>query len=540
MKKPPTSDRNGGSDRPTTGRAVAAVAMVVALVAAACSSGGGNREDGDRASPDVAAATTSTTEADGPALPGTPAEVADFADDWPTAGQDFDNTRTAAAGSNITSETVDQLTESWRAELDGAGALSTVPLVLGDTVYVQGGFGSIFAIDRGTGERTWSSEATGLNIGPFGAAVGDGHVYGMDASTGVLALDLEDGAPVWATDITATDTTGADIQPVIADGTVVASSVPISIGGIYAPGDRGVISALDAATGDVRWTFDTVKGDLWGHPEVNSGGGAWYTPAVDLERRAVYVGVANPAPFPGTAEFPNGTSRPGANLYTNSLVALDLDTGELRWFHQVTPHDIFDRDQVHALVATLDDGTDVVVSAGKSGVVVGLDPDDGSVRWEAEVGRQENNDLEALDGPTVVAPGTYGGVLTPPATADGVVYLATVDAPTELKPDETAYFGAPLGTNDGEVSAVDAETGEVLWVTDVPGDPLGGTAVVNDLVLTATLSGTIVALDREGGDIVWSEEAGGGINGWMSIVGDELFVPVGNADPPHILRLTLD
>src|SRR4029077_2614963 len=126
------------------------------------------------------------------------------------------------------------------------------------------------------------------------------------------------------------------------------SSVPVSIGGIYTPGDRGVIYALDATTGAVKWTFDTVEGALWGHPEVNSGGGAWYPPAVDLERGLVYVGVANPAPFPGTAEHPNGTSRPGDNLYTDSIVALDLTTGAVEWFQQVTPHDIFDRDQVHA------------------------------------------------------------------------------------------------------------------------------------------------------------------------------------------------
>ena len=507
------------------------VALTVLIAAAACSG-----DDADTASPSTSTGAVATTPP--PSAEGLPAEVVEFADDWPTAGQDHDNTR-AAADSSITAANVGGLEELWRADLADAGALSTAPLVLGDTVYLQGGSGQVVALDRATGEELWASEPTGFNIGPFGVAVGDGRVYGMDGSTGVAALDLADGAPLWATDITATDTTGADIQPVVADGLVIASSVPVSISGIYAPGDRGVVSALDAATGEVQWTFDTVDGDLWGHPEVNSGGGAWYPPVVDLERRLVYVGVANPAPFPGTAEFPNGTSRPGDNLYTNSIVALDLDTGALAWFHQVTPHDIFDRDQVHTLMATLEDGTDVVVSAGKSGVLVGLDPDDGTVLWRTEVGVHHNDDLEELDEPTLVSPGTYGGILTPPSTADGIVYAATVDAATELPPDETAYFGAPLGTEDGEVSAVDAATGEVLWAVDVPGDPLGATTVVNDLVFTVLLDGTILALDRADGAVVATFDAGGGVNGWLSVAGDQVFVPVGNSAPPQVLALGL-
>jgi len=521
--------------RPLRLLGLTATAVALALIGAACSA---DTSDDTAPREGSAAETSGPTTTEGPPPAGTPAELVEHAEDWPTAGQDLLNTRTAAS-STITSDNVDQLSETWRAELEGAGALTTVPIVQGDTVYLQGGFGDVFALDRATGEERWSSEPRGLNIGPFGVAVGDGRVYGMDAAIGVVALDAADGTEAWATDITATDTTGVDIQPVIADGTVLASSVPISIGGIYAPGDRGVVSALDAATGEVRWTFDTVKGDLWGHPEVNSGGGVWYSPVVDLERRLVFAGVANPAPFPGTPEFPNGTSRPGPNLYTNSIVALDLDTGDLEWFHQVTPHDIFDRDQVHTLMARLDDGSDVIVSAGKSGVVVGLDPADGTVRWTTEVGHHQNDDLEALDGPTVVAPGTYGGVLTPPATADGVVYLATVDAPTELPPDETAYFGAPLGSADGEITAVSADTGEVLWATEVPGDPLGATTVVNDLVFTVLLDGTLLALDRDSGEVVWTGDAGGGVNGWMAVAGDELFVPVGNADPPALLHLSL-
>jgi outer membrane protein assembly factor BamB len=515
-----------GDGAPAGARRWAAVAAGLALVAVVAGCSAGDDGDASGASPGMASGRTSdTTAPDGD--PGS----------WPTAGLDLANSR-AALGSRLTTETIDGVDELWRTPLPEAAGLSTAPLVVDGTVYAQGASGQVVAVDLATGDLTWTSEPTGYNIGPYGVAVDGERVYALDGSQGVLALDRADGAVVWRTDVTTTPTLGIDIQPVVVDGLVLASSVPVSIGGIYTPGDRGVIHALDAATGAVRWTFDTVEGDLWGHPEVNSGGGAWYPPAVDEDRGLVYFGVANPAPFPGTAEWPNGTSRPGPNLYTNSVVALDLASGELRWYHQVTPHDLLDRDQVHVLLAEVD-GEDLVVSAGKSGVLVGLDPEDGTPRWRREVGLHRNDDLEALDGPTEVAPGTYGGILTPPSTADGVVYAAVLNAPATLAPDETAYFGATLGQADGEVVAVGAADGELLWSTPVPGDPLGGTAVVGDLVVTTLMQGSIVALDRDGGEIVWTADLGGGTNGWLAALDDMLIVPVGNADPPSLLALGL-
>ena len=135
---------------------------------------------------------------------------------------------------------------------------------------------------RSSGDEVWRSAPTGFNIGPFGVAVDDALVYAVDGSEGVLALDRATGERAWSTDVTATATTGIDIQPVIAGELVLVSSVPVSLNGIYTGGDRGVVTALDRATGEVEWTFDTVLGeDLWGDPAVNSGGGAWYPPAVD-------------------------------------------------------------------------------------------------------------------------------------------------------------------------------------------------------------------------------------------------------------------
>jgi glucose dehydrogenase len=476
-----------------------------------------------------------------------PPEVSEHADDWPVPGRDYANTR-ATDDSPITRKNVHRLEPAWSVPFPGASAygnLASTPLVVGDTVYVQDLLSNVAAIDLETGVLRWMHPYDRYQFGPNGPAVGYGKVFVAAGSQDIAALDAETGDEIWSTRITATDTDGVSIQPVVVDGLVLAATVPISLSALFKGGDRGVLWALDAETGEKVWSFDTVKSpDLWGHPEINSGGGAWYPPAVDLRRGLVYWGTANPAPFPGSAEFPNGSSRPGPNLYTNSLVALDVRTGALAWYRQATPHDLFDRDFVLAAIARIEaeDGRarDVVVGSGKAGIVLTMSPDTGRRRTSTEVGTHRNDDLTELSGPTEVFPGLFGGVETPLATADGVVYTAAVNAPSVHIPDTIDFFGgAQLGVHPGDVTAVDAATGEVLWNTKVDGDPLGATTVVNDLVLTATYQGVLYALDRENGKIVWEEELEGGVNGWPAVAGDTLLVPVGIARPAQLVAYRL-
>jgi glucose dehydrogenase len=492
-------------------------AAILALGALACSSGGSS-----------------------PASDAIPPEVVANEKDWPLPGRDYRNSR-ATEDSTIDASTVASLRVAWEAPLPGSGAYgnaSTTPLILGDTVFVQDLTSNVHAIDRATGAIRWRRQFDRFVIGPNGVAVGWGRLYAVDGTDDVVALDLATGEELWRRKITRTDTDGIDIQPTVFGRLVLASTVPVSLNGIYSGGDRGVLHALDVETGEVRWEFDTVIDDLWGNPEVNSGGGAWYPPAIDVDRGIVFWGVANPAPFPGTPEFPNGTSRPGPNLYTDSVVALDAATGSLAWYRQAIPHDIFDHDLVHTLIVEVaGDGRSrtVLVATGKGGRVLGHDIATGELLWETPVGRHENDDLTALSGPTDVWPGTFGGVLTPPSAADGVVYVATLNAPTTLSPDVPAYIGSRLDTAPGQIVAVDAATGAIVWDVEVAGDPVGATTVVNDLVFTATFAGRIHALDRATGRAVWTYDAPGPINGWPAVAGDLIVWPVGLARPPRLV-----
>ncbi len=470
-----------------------------------------------------------------------PPEARSGATSWPYPDHDPSNSR-LAAGSPITAKNLSRLTTAWK--VSATGGLPTSPIVVGHNVFVEDQVGEIFDINLTSGRVVWKSPSIGYSIGPEGVAVGWGKVFGV-TPTSLFALDENTGRQLWSTQLTRTVTDGIDVQPQVIGRDVIASTVPVSVKGIYIGGDRGFVDAVDESSGKLLWGFDTVASpSLWGNPSVNSGGGSWYPPSFSPTSGLLYVGIANPAPFVGTSQYPNGSSRPGSNLYTDSTVALKIANGKLVWYHQADAHDLFDRDFVNTMIVQVP-GADgrptrtVVVGTGKGGYVIGMDPKSGKQLWRTPVGIHMNDNLKALTGPTEVLPGTFGGVLTPPASANGTVFVAALNAPDTLYPDQTEYFGGKTGTMPGQVVAIDARTGRTLWNTHVPGDPTGGVTLVNNVVLTATLQGSIIGLSRSTGHILWTLKAPGGIDGWMSAAGRFLIVPVGDAKPPTIWALRL-
>jgi outer membrane protein assembly factor BamB len=336
------------------------------------------------------------------------------------------------------------------------------------------------------------------------------------------------GETVWSRELLGSSGGGIDIAPTLFDSTVPVSTVPATRFG-YVAGVMGTVWALDAGTGAPKWQFNTVQDTgLWGHPELNSGGGIWYPPAVDGSGR-VFLAVANPAPFPGTAEFPNGSSRPGPNLYTNSLVALDGQTGSLLWYRQAVPHDIRDQDlEASPIVTNVSingTATEVVIVAGKMGVVYAHRADTGAPLWTLPVGRHQNDVGDLPPDQVTVFPGLLGGVIAPMALARGRLLVSWLDRSTDMSSTTiNPSFITDLGAGTGALAAVDPGTGQVLWQRGLPKIDLGGATVSNDVVFTSTYDGTIYAFDVDDGTLLWTDTARAGINSFPAIAGDMVFI----------------
>ena len=500
--------------------------LVLAVLLAACSG------DDDKGSATPAGENISSAPAAAPTV-----DVTAHPSGWPQPNYDYANSR-ATFESAINAANVNRLKEAWTYELPSGsfGAAATTPIIVDGVVYLGDLRTNVHAVDLETGKRLWMANVDALVYGPSGVAVDSGRVFANKAGKEIAAYDAGTGAELWSTNLLMKG--GAiDIQPIVGGGLVLAATSSLAN-----PGGRGTLYALNEETGAIVWSFDTVDSeDLWGHPEINSGGGSWYPPAVDVAAGVSYWGTSNPYPFPGTEGSPNGSSRPGDNRWTDSILAIDLQSGELEWGHQAVPHDLFDRDTVLAAIAELPDGSQVIINTGKVGRVLGLKPD-GTLLWDTPVGMHQNDDLESFEGSLEVLPGSVGGVETPISVAGGVVYVSVVNAPTTYKsPEESSNgLGVKLGSFDSQLVAIDAASGKILWDVPLPGDSFGATTVVNDLVFTSVVNGQILAFDRATGQQVWSYQAPGGINGWPAFAGNKLIIPVGFASPPVLLGLSLD
>jgi glucose dehydrogenase len=475
-----------------------------------------------------------------------PPEMAKYADQWPAANRDYANTR-ATEDSMINSQNVSTLGVAWTFPLGGFsewGAAATNPLILNNAVYFQDLKSNVFAIDLATGKSLWKKEYNLDSFGPNGPAVGWNKLFVTKGHYEIAALNLQNGDELWSTRLSDKTYVGIDIQLIAYNHMVFVSTVPGSTNAdFYTGGGHGVIYALDQNRGKIVWKFNTVDSeDIWGNPAVNSGGGAWFPPAIDVKTGIIYWGTGNPAPVAGTPEFPNGSSRPGPNLCSDSMLALDSNTGKLLWYNQVKPHDLFDLDfQCSPVLTTAKingKSTDIVIGSGKLGKVYAFDRKNGQIYWQTPVGQHQNDELTELPaGTTTVLPGPEGGVLTPMACADDVIYVPVINESGDFTP--TGFTGSEDESDGatGELVAIDASTGKLVWSKGFDSMVVGAATIVNDLVFTSTLDGRIYALDKKTGIEVWNYQAPGGINGWPAIAGDLIIFPVGLGPKAQLIAL---
>lgn len=452
-------------------------------------------------------------------------------------GIDLANTRFVSGGP-INRESASKLKPAWKVKSEAKstyGSYSSSPVVSGGIVYMQDLESNVAAFNLNTGEQIWETKMEEPDQGPNGVTVEEGKVFGA-TTTKAFALDAATGKVLWETKLTK-DSEAIDMSPGAHDGLVYVSTVPTDVTSAYNGGIAGILWALDAKTGQKKWQFDTVPKGLWSkkHRSINAGGGVWYAPSFD-EEGGMYIGIGNPVPFPGSEGLPWGESRPGPNLYTDSMVKLNAKTGKLEWYYQATPHDLYDWDfQDPPILATVG-GQKLAIGAGKGGLVIAVDAKTGKMVWKTAVGKHNGHDedgllamrgeISKLPKKATVYPGLLGGVIAPMAASKTTLFVPVVNHALVVENGETISEGESM---TGEMVALDIATGKEKWNEEYESAAFGAPVAVNDMVFFATFEGTLHGLDAESGGEVWSATLPAGSNSGMTAYENTLIVPAGIA-----------
>ena len=483
---------------------------------------------------------------------------------WTLPGANLQNTR-AVAGP-ITSSDVSQLGVAWCVPIEATTSsgttdgYSTTPVVVHGVVYTQDMQSNVMAIELATGKVLWTHDYKSPNGGPDGVNVVGGTVYAATDNAAV-ALSAATGRQLWSRTLIGNDHEGIDMAPGYDNGTVYVSTVPVNPKvGQYLGHAKGTLWALNARTGAPEWSWDEVQ-DLWGNPGLNSGGGLWDPPSFDRQGN-LYIGVANPGPIGQTgwpAGYPWGTSRPGPDLYTDSVVKLSPQ-GKLLWYYQLTPHDLFDWDLQNSPVLTTANGQPVVIDGGKAGILVELSAQTGKLLWKLPVGVHSGpGDAGLLTEHATPAspvplpasfelePGVFGGVESQLATNGSTTFAAVNNLGVPMSVagvgESSAAFIASIARATGEMVAVDQATGKIEWDDKLPATPYGAAAVTNNVVFTTTYNGDLYAFNAATGAILLKTPLSAGTNAPVTIAGDYVITaasaPQSSSQQPLIIAYKL-
>jgi alcohol dehydrogenase (cytochrome c) len=456
----------------------------------------------------------------------------------------------------INKDNVSKLHPAWIFQTEVKESLETSPIVVNGTMFATTSYSHVYAIDAKTGVELWHYKPklgviTTYCCGPNnrGVAVADDKVFVATLDAKLVALDAKTGNVVWEQKLAdPEDGYSETMAPTVVKGKVLIGTN----GGEY--GIRGFVRAYNAADGKLLWNFDTIPENsvgVWatkdatgrdmhrdidaekaqlakiGDPYKRLGGGVWQNPAVDLATNRIYFVVGNPSPDL------DGSVRPGDNLYTDSLVSLDLDTGKYACHFQYIAHDVWDLDSVSptVLVDVADKSGNTipgVIHAGKTGHIYVNDRKDCSlIRFSDAMVAQENMwTLPTKEGARML-PGANGGVEWSPIATNPQAHLAyaiNLHQPMTYQVESSPYPGGKLwlggafkviATEEsaGNVTAVDYNTGKIKWQVKTPEPMIGGIlATDGGLVFTGEGNGLFKAYDAENGKVLWQFQAGAGVN----------------------------
>jgi PQQ-dependent dehydrogenase (methanol/ethanol family) len=460
-------------------------------------------------------------------------------------------------GAQINAKNVKSLRPVFTFQTEVLESMETAPIVVDGVMYMTTSFDHVYALDAVTGKEFWHYKhkmgpITTFCCGPNnrGVAISGGRVYLGTLDAKLVALDAATGKEAWSVEIADPEKGYSEtMAPTVVDGKVLIGTN----GGEY--GIRGFVKAFDANDGKLLWTFYTIpeKGHegVWApndatgrdmHRDIAAekaqlakdasfyqtlGGGVWMNPAVDLKERTIWFVAGNPSPDLYGAE------RPGDNLYTDSLIAVNLDTGAYKCHLQYVSHDVWDLDAVSAaiLVQAKDKNgrmIPAVMHGGKTGHVYVHDRKDCSlIRFSEAMIPQENMwVLPTAEGARML-PGANGGVEWSPMSYDAKRRLAialnlhqpmTYHVETAKYPGGKLWLGGafkviPSEKQWGRVAAVNVDTGKLAWKYDTE-QPLigGGLATDGGLYFFGEGNGNFNALDSGSGKRLWSYNGGAGAN----------------------------
>lgn len=458
----------------------------------------------------------------------------------------------------INSGNVAKLRPAFTFQTEVLESMETAPIVVDGVMYITTSYNHVYAIDAATGKELWHYKhkmgpVTTYCCGPNnrGVAIAGDRVFMGTLDSKLVALDAKTGKLIWDTEIADPELGYSEtMAPVAINGRILIGTN----GGEY--GIRGFVKSFDAVTGKLQWTFNTIPetghegvwaaNDATGkdmHRDIAAekaqlakqggdfyktlGGGVWMAPAVDTESNTVFFVVGNPSPDL------YGTERPGDNLYTDSMVAIDLNTGKYKWHYQYVAHDVWDLDAVSPVILTEAKGKDgkmvkVAMHAGKTGYVYIHDRNTGElIRYSEGMVPQDGLwTLPTKDGAKMML-GANGGVEWSPMAFNPetrLTYAANLLQPMTYHVEPSKYPGGklwlggafktiPTEKQTGRLSAVNVDTGKVAWKFDTNEPLIGGVlTTAGNLVFNGEANGLFRAFDAKNGKKLWEYQTGAGVN----------------------------